>query len=101
MSDAVAFMVMPFNEKATDRTESGVPAKVDFDALWAAVHKPVLENLGFTAVRADADTGAMIIKQMIQRLALADVVIADITLANANVFCSTTYARASRAKRTR
>jgi hypothetical protein len=84
--DAIAFMVMPFNEKPTGSTRADVPAKVDFDALWAEVHKPVLDDRGYTAVRADADTGALIIQQMIQRLALADLVIADITLPNANVY---------------
>jgi hypothetical protein len=84
--ESVAFMVMPFNEKATDRSDAGIPAKVDFDALWANVHKPVLEELGYTAVRADCDVGSLIVQQMIQRLTIADLVLADITLANANVY---------------
>jgi hypothetical protein len=79
-------MVMPFGRKATGRTERDVPATVDFDALWERVHQPVLEELGYHAVRADRDAGALIISQMIQRLAIADVVVADITLANANVY---------------
>ena len=37
-------------------------------------------------MRADRDVGALIISQMIQRLAIADLVVADITLANANVY---------------
>ena len=87
MPDQVAFMVMPFNRKPTGRTEKGVPAEVNFDALWENVYKPVLEQeLGYKAVRADRDVGALIISQMIQRLAIADLVVADITLANANVY---------------
>src|SRR4051794_27991521 len=87
MPDQVAFMVMPFNRKPTGRTDEGVPAYVDFDALWHNVYKPVLEqDLGYRAVRADGDVGALIISQMIQRLAIADLVVADITLANANVY---------------
>jgi len=86
MPDQVAFMVMPFGRKPTGRTEKAVPAEVDFDALWERVYQPVLEDLGYHAVRADRDVGALIISQMIQRLAIADLVVADITLANANVY---------------
>ena len=86
MPDQVAFVVMPFRRKPTGRTEKHVPAEIDFDALWERVYQPVLCDLGYKAVRADRDAGALIINQMIQRLAIADVVLADITLANANVY---------------
>lgn len=86
MPDQVAFVVMPFRRKPTGRTDKNVPAEVDFDALWERVYQPVLGDLGYRAVRADRDAGALIITQMIQRLAIADVVVADITLANANVY---------------
>ena len=86
MPDPIAFMVMPFSRKATGRTEKDVPTEVDFDALWEKVHQPVLQELGYQAVRADRDIGALIISQMIQRLAIADLVVADITIANANVY---------------
>src|SRR3954451_9032539 len=86
MPDPIAFMVMPFKRKATGRPEKDLPTEVDFDLLWERVHQPVLEELGYQAVRADRDVGALIITQMIQRLAIADLVVADITLANANVY---------------
>src|SRR5918999_3970879 len=86
MAEQIAFMVMPFNEKPTDQTKDDVPAKVDFDALWERVYKPVLVELEYEAVRADRDIGALIILEMIQRLAIADLVVGDITLANANVY---------------
>lgn len=86
MPDPIAFMVMPFSRKPTGRTEKDVPTEVDFDALWEKVHQPVLQELGYQAVRADRDVGALIISQMIQRLAIADLVVADITLPNANVY---------------
>jgi hypothetical protein len=86
MPDQIAFMVMPFGRKATGITERDVPAEVDFDALWERVYQPVLEGLGYRAVRADRDVGALIISQMIQRLAIADLVVADITIPNANVY---------------
>jgi hypothetical protein len=50
------------------------------------MYEPVLVDLGYKAVRADRDADALIITQMIQRLAIADLVVADITLANANVY---------------
>jgi hypothetical protein len=86
MADTVAFMVMPFENKPTGKSGERVPNAVDFDKLWYRVHKPVLEELGYQAVRADADVGAFVIAEMIQRLAVADLVLADISLANANVY---------------
>ncbi|HEY6888107.1 MAG TPA: TRAFs-binding domain-containing protein [Solirubrobacter sp.] len=83
MPDPIAFVVMPFSVKETGRTE---PAKIDFDALWARVYEPTLTAMGYQAVRADVDVGALIISEMIQRLALADLVVADMTLPNANVY---------------
>ena len=82
----VAFMVMPFGQKAVDLTDPNVPAKVDFDALWERVYQPALEQIGYEAVRADRDVGALIINEMIQRLAIADLVLADVSLPNANVY---------------
>src|SRR3954453_596314 len=86
MPDQIAFVVMPFDVKETGRTDAGVPAKIDFDAIWARVYQPVLHGLGYYAVRADRDVGALIINEMIQRLAIADLVVSDITLPNANVY---------------
>jgi hypothetical protein len=84
--EPIAFVVMPFDRKPTGVAESGAPAVVDFDALWRRVYLPVLSNLGYKAVRADRDVGALIISEMIQRLALADLVVADLSLPNANVY---------------
>jgi t-SNARE complex subunit (syntaxin) len=82
----IAFVVMPFRTKPTGVGASGVPAEVDFDALWQRVYFPLLTRLGYQAVRADSDVGGLIISEMIQRLALADLVVADLTLPNANVY---------------
>jgi hypothetical protein len=82
----VAFMVMPFGEKPVDRADPGIPAKIDFDELWERVYEPALEQLGYEAVRADRDVGALIINEMIRRLTVADLVVADVTLPNANVY---------------
>ena len=86
MPAPIAFLVMPFDTKSTGRSEPGVPIEVDFDALWHRVYHPVLSELGYDAVRADRDVGALIISEMIQRLALADLVVADVSLPNANVY---------------
>jgi hypothetical protein len=79
-------MVMPFNRKPTGRSETDVPEVVDFDALWDRVFMPVLTDAGYQPVRADQDIGGLIIAEMIQRLTVADLVVADVTLPNANVY---------------
>jgi hypothetical protein len=86
MPKPVAFMVMPFGVKPVDYTDPNIPATIDFDALWERVYEPALGELGYEAVRADRDLGALIISEMIQRLAVADLVLADVTLPNANVY---------------
>lgn len=86
MPQQIAFMVMPFGRKPTDAVERGAPTEVDFDALWHEVFEPVLDEAGYTPVRADADTGALVIEQMIQRLAVADLVVAEVSTPNANVY---------------
>lgn len=80
----ICFMVMPFGVKETHTP--GGPPKVNFDLVWEKVFKPLIEKLGYEPVRADADLGASIIRDMIERLALSDLVLADVTIANANVF---------------
>src|SRR3981081_273851 len=79
-------MVMPFGRRPTDRSEAGVPTEGDFDSLWFLFYRPGLQELGYRPVRADADTGSLIITAMIQRLVLGDLVVADLTLPNANVY---------------
>lgn len=86
MPDPIAFMVMPFGRRPTDRSEAGIPAEVDFDLLWLRVYQPVLQELGYRPVRADADVGSLIVGEMLQRLVLGDLVAADLTLPNANVY---------------
>jgi len=83
----ICFMVMPYSRKPTlTPSGKGLP-QVDFDALWNKALRPLLEeDLDFEAVRADQDLGPLIIKEMIERLAFSDFVIADITAPNANVY---------------
>jgi len=82
----VAFAIMPFGRKPTGIHGTGAPAEIDFDALWDKVYVPVLAAMDYLPVRADRDIGALIISQMLQRLAMADLVVADLTLPNANVY---------------
>lgn len=81
----ICFMVMPFGTKETGAL-SPAPAQVNFDALWTDALKPAIEELGYRPVRADQEVGSMIIKDMLQRLYYSDLVVADITIPNANAY---------------
>ena len=99
MARQVCFMIMPFGTKATQVSGGGGPAKVDFDALWDKALAPLIrDDLGYEPVRADKDLGASIIKEMIERLTLADIVVADVTLPNANVYYEIGVRHAAREK---
>ena len=86
MPRKICFVVMPFSTKRTGLDVGKGPHEVNFDVLWSEALAPLIEDLGYVAVRADSDTGSLIINAMIERLAYADLVIADISLANANVY---------------
>lgn len=81
----ICFMVMPFGTKDTGAAPPH-PPRVDFDALWKDAIAPALESLGYRAVRADQDTGAVIVKEMLERLFFSHLVVADISIANANAY---------------
>jgi hypothetical protein len=87
MPKPFCFMIMPFGKKPT-QAEAGpdIPAVIDFNALWDRAYAPVIESLGYEPVRADQDTGALIIKQMMERLYFADLVLAEMTIPNGNVY---------------
>ena len=55
-------------------------------AAWDRAYAPVIQALGYEAVRADQDTGALILTQMLERLYFADLVLADMTIPNGNVY---------------
>lgn len=82
----VAFMVMPFRERRVPSPPEGAPARIDCDALWDKAFRPALEELGYLAIRADIEVGTVIVKDMFERLALAELVLADLTLPNGNVY---------------
>lgn len=81
----ICFVVMPFGVRDTGAAEPA-PARIDFDALWLLAIKPALERLGYRAVRADQDLGPLIIQEMLERLYYSDLVVADISVANANAY---------------
>ena len=81
----ICFMVMPFGTKET-RAGSPAPAKVNFNSLWEKALSPAIEALGYQPVRADQDLGALIIQEMLERLYFSDLVVADLTIPNGNVY---------------
>jgi hypothetical protein len=83
----VCFMVMGYRVKEVPGPpRPGVPASVDCDALWERVYRPALEQLGYQAVRGDYDPSSVILTEMLERLAWADLVVADVTIPNGNVY---------------
>src|ERR1700733_2068266 len=83
----VCFMVMPFGKKLTNAETDKAPSQIDFDLLWDKVLRPMIEDdLKYIPIRADQDAGSLIIQAMIERLAISDLVIADLTIPNANVY---------------
>jgi tetratricopeptide (TPR) repeat protein len=77
-----AFVVMPFG------TKEGFNSQIhDFNAIYNDLIRPALEMAGFEAFRADEETvSGDILTDMFQELLLADLVICDMSIDNANVF---------------
>ncbi len=82
----ICFIAMPFREKRIDSAREGAPSEVDFDALWDKAYFPAISEAGYIPVRADFDAGSIIVKDMVERLAFADLVLADVSLPNGNVY---------------
>ncbi len=77
------FVAMPFGKKA-DPTGT---YDIDFDYVYDTVIKPAATDADLEVIRADEERGGGIIHiPMFERLLLAEIVIADLTLLNANVF---------------
>jgi hypothetical protein len=74
---------MPFDQKSD--LKSGV--LVDFDQIYNNAIKPAIEQCGLEPLRGDEESpGGIIHSAMFARLMLSEFVVADLTLANANVF---------------
>jgi tetratricopeptide (TPR) repeat protein len=89
-----AFVAMPFGTKPGP---DGQP--IDFNAVHADYIRPALEAAGLEAFRADEELRAGdIISDMFQELLIADLVIADLTIDNPNVWYELGIRHALRAR---
>jgi hypothetical protein len=80
-------MIMPYSTKPTSAPAgTDAPDKVNFDRLWEAALRPAIDKAGYDPARANEDIGALIITEMIQRLAISDLVLADVSIPNGNVY---------------
>ena len=78
----VCFVLMPFGTK-----EAPVLGKVHFDAVYAKIIAPAIAEAGLQCIRADEElVGGVIHKPMYERLLLCDYAVADLSMANANVY---------------
>ncbi len=73
---------MPFGKKS-----SPTGSVIDFDSVYNKLIAPAIVDADLEPLRADEETvGGIIHKPMFERLILCDFAVADLTLANANVF---------------
>jgi hypothetical protein len=80
---ALCFVDMPFGKK----TDPASGVEVDFDAIYEQAIKPAIIDAGLDPLRGDEErTGGIVHAPMFARLLLSEYVVADLTLANANVF---------------
>lgn len=88
------FVVMPFGVKeaqsatpAVGNTPEKPAIKISFDEVYYLLIEPALTKAGFVPFRADQEPGAGDIRtDMYFELVTADVILADISILNANVF---------------
>lgn len=78
--DKICFIIMPFKKVGTDLHRH-------YRALFDNVMKPAVEQFGYRVHRADdASKSGAITREVVEYLAAADLVIADLTELNPNVF---------------
>lgn len=88
------FIAMPFGVKA-----DGNGKLIDFEQVYAQLIKPALEDAGLEVLRADEEqTAGDIRADMFQELLMADLVVADLTLDNPNVWYELGVRHALRAR---
>ena len=74
-------MVTPLRKKRVEEPRaSDATAEIDFDALWERGYSQSVEALGNPPRRAHFDLNSAMVKAMLERVAFADLVIADVTL---------------------
>jgi hypothetical protein len=87
-----------YGKKATQAETGQGIATIDFNALWDRAYAPLIKELGYDPLRADQDVGALIVTQMIERLYFADLVLAEMTIPNGNVYYEVGVRHAAREK---
>ena len=88
------FVAMPFGIKPADDGRL-----IDFDRVYAELIRPALESAGLEVLRADEEQRAGDIRaDMFQELLMADLVVADLTLDNPNVWYELGVRHALRAR---
>jgi tetratricopeptide (TPR) repeat protein len=94
-----AFVAMPFGTKPASLEPGGPPSLVHFNRVYTEYIKPALESAGFEAFRADEEVrGGDIRTDMFQELLVADLVVADLTIENPNVWYELGVRHALRAR---
>lgn len=76
----LCFVLMPFGSKA-----GAAGALIDFDAVYRDLVAPAVEQAGLEPLREE-QTGGVIDKPMFERLVLSEHAVADLTLADPNLF---------------
>src|SRR4029078_1180886 len=101
-----AFIIRPFGEKEillkppAGEVEPKT-LKIDFDEVEKKLIKPAMDRAGLTGdTTQEFLQSGSIPRDMFQRLLTAELVIADISIHNANVFCELGIRHALRDKRT-
>jgi tetratricopeptide (TPR) repeat protein len=95
---------MPFGTKPGPRDPEGKNPgpdlrSIDFNRVYEEYIRPALELVGFEPFRADEETRAgSIITDMFQELLVADLVVADLTIENPNVWYELGVRHALRAR---
>lgn len=78
----LCFVLMPFGQKS-----DAAGRLIDFDAVYQELIRPAIEEADLESIRADEEVaGGIIHKPMFERLLLCDFAVADLTIANANVY---------------
>jgi hypothetical protein len=79
------FVVMPFGTRAAERNHN--IRAINFDAVYTQFVKPAAESLGWTVLRIDeVTTPGAIEQQYLREIFEADLMLADVSLPNGNVF---------------
>ncbi len=96
-----AFVVMPFGIKPGpgQSTAGGPTALINFNRVYDEYIRPALEDAGLEPFRADKEVRAGdILEDMFQELLVADLVVADLTIENPNVWYELGVRHALRAR---